>query len=102
MCVCARVQFVCLLVTLCVCFVSVCVCLRVCVRVCVCVCLRACVCVCVCVCLRVCVCVCVCVCVSQDNELYEGTSGPCATFNSPCLASANRFECIDLEVWTFA
>jgi len=34
-----------------------------------------------------------------DAQLEKGTSGPCSTFNSPCLASSEMFECHKFEVW---
>lgn len=34
-----------------------------------------------------------------DAELLRGTSGPCATFNSPQLSSSAQFKCVELEVW---
>ena len=34
-----------------------------------------------------------------DAELLEGNSGACATFGSPCLASAEEFRVVELEVW---
>lgn len=34
-----------------------------------------------------------------DNELLEGSSEPCATFDSPCLASAENFKICAVEVW---
>lgn len=34
-----------------------------------------------------------------DNDLYNGTSGPCQTFNSPCLASSQDFNCIACELF---
>ena len=36
-----------------------------------------------------------------DDDLTSGTSGPCKTFNSPCLASAEDFDCKHVEVWGF-
>lgn len=40
-------------------------------------------------------------CSAQDSELFVGSSGPCGTFGSPCLASGADFECYALELWTF-
>ena len=37
-----------------------------------------------------------------DDELDAGTSAPCATFDSPCLASADCFRCVSVELWGFA
>lgn len=34
-----------------------------------------------------------------DGELLEGNSGGCATFGSPCLASAEEFKVMVVEVW---
>ena len=31
-------------------------------------------------------------------DLCKGASGQCATFESPCLASADMFHCVHLEV----
>ena len=36
-----------------------------------------------------------------DSELRCGSSGDCATFNSPCLAPNSDFEVSALEVWHF-
>lgn len=36
-----------------------------------------------------------------DNELQYGISGPCTTFGSPCLASRDEFEIVQVEVWGF-
>ncbi|KAA8496566.1 TLD domain-containing protein 2 [Porphyridium purpureum] len=35
------------------------------------------------------------------SDLYDGVAGPCDTFGSPCLASAEEFTCLILEVWGF-
>ena len=35
----------------------------------------------------------------QDGDLYGGTSGPSKTYDNPCLASAEDFECLEMEVW---
>ncbi len=32
-------------------------------------------------------------------DLISGTSGPCETFGSPCLAGANVFEVVYVEIW---
>lgn len=37
--------------------------------------------------------------VSVDEELLRGSSGPCDTFASPCLASREEFEIIAVELW---
>lgn len=34
-----------------------------------------------------------------DDDLMRGSSGPCETYASPCLASAVEFECVVLELW---
>jgi hypothetical protein len=34
-----------------------------------------------------------------DNDLHRGSSGPCATYNSPCLASQEEFACLDCELF---
>ena len=34
-----------------------------------------------------------------DADLARGTSGPCETFGSPCLASGDEFEVGRVEVW---
>lgn len=34
-----------------------------------------------------------------DSMLEYGSSGPCATFNSPCLASKSEFRCVVLEAY---
>jgi hypothetical protein len=34
-----------------------------------------------------------------DSDLQFGSSGKCGTFNSPCVASNEDFECVDLELW---
>ncbi len=36
-----------------------------------------------------------------DEKLKDGTSGECKTFGSPCLASEEDFEVVDLELWDF-
>jgi hypothetical protein len=36
-----------------------------------------------------------------DADLAVGSSGACATYLSPCLASGERFDCIRLELWAF-
>lgn len=35
-----------------------------------------------------------------DGELNHGTSGPCATFSSPCLASQGQFICTEFELFS--
>jgi hypothetical protein len=37
--------------------------------------------------------------ISLDEELLHGSSGPCDTFASPCLASREEFEIIAVELW---
>ncbi|GAQ85194.1 hypothetical protein KFL_002230150 [Klebsormidium nitens] len=37
-----------------------------------------------------------------DEELLHGSSGPCATFGSPCLAHSEEFDIRYVEVWGFA
>jgi hypothetical protein len=34
-----------------------------------------------------------------DDELLRGSSGECATFGSPCLAAAEDFEVLGVELW---
>lgn len=34
-----------------------------------------------------------------DDDLQKGTSGDCATYGSPCLASTTDFDCVVLEAW---
>lgn len=34
-----------------------------------------------------------------DSELLRGSSGPCATYGSPCLAAAEDFEVLGVELW---
>jgi len=34
-----------------------------------------------------------------DSEFNNGGSGPCSTFDSPCLGSSDLFTCLHLEVW---
>lgn len=34
-----------------------------------------------------------------DNDLLEGSSAPCGTFNSPCLASRAEFSVASVELW---
>lgn len=36
-----------------------------------------------------------------DRDLFRGSSGECATFASPCLAEAEDFDCVALELWCF-
>lgn len=36
-----------------------------------------------------------------DADLYHGTSGPCETFDSPCLSQETEFDCTEVEIWTF-
>jgi len=36
---------------------------------------------------------------SQDADLNNGSSGPCETFNSPCLASEESFQCMSCELF---
>jgi len=36
-----------------------------------------------------------------DSDIFHGTSQPCQTFESRCLASANEFLIVYLEVWGF-
>jgi hypothetical protein len=37
--------------------------------------------------------------ISLDEELLHGSSGPCDTFASPCLASKEEFDIIAVELW---
>lgn len=37
--------------------------------------------------------------ISLDEELLHGSSGPCDTFASPCLASREEFEVLAVELW---
>ncbi|WIA42767.1 hypothetical protein OEZ86_008708 [Tetradesmus obliquus] len=37
--------------------------------------------------------------ISLDEELLRGSSGPCDTFASPCLASREEFEILAVELW---
>jgi hypothetical protein len=32
-------------------------------------------------------------------DLINGTSGPCETFDCPCLAGAQDFEVVYVEIW---
>lgn len=34
-----------------------------------------------------------------DSMFERGSSGPCATYNSPCLASSDQFDVIVLEAY---
>jgi hypothetical protein len=34
-----------------------------------------------------------------DAELLEGLSQPVSTFENECLASTERFKCVNMEVW---
>ena len=36
-----------------------------------------------------------------DADLYHGTSGPCDTYDSPCLSPETEFNCTDVEIWGF-
>lgn len=36
-----------------------------------------------------------------DQELLNGFSNPCPTFNNPCLSTTPQFKCQGLELWTF-
>jgi hypothetical protein len=36
-----------------------------------------------------------------DCDLFGGTSGLCETYDSPCLAGEENFQCANLEVWGF-
>lgn len=36
---------------------------------------------------------------SLDDMLEKGSSGPCETFDSPCLASGTSFDCVVFEAW---
>ncbi|KNC96158.1 uncharacterized protein SPPG_08546 [Spizellomyces punctatus DAOM BR117] len=36
-----------------------------------------------------------------DDELYNGHSGPCQTFDNEKLSTTSEFEIVGLEVWTF-
>jgi TLD len=36
-----------------------------------------------------------------DDQFEHGSSGPCDTFDSPCLASDSTFECLVFEAWAF-
>ena len=42
---------------------------------------------------------------TMDSDFITGLSGPCTTFNNPCLtkvgAKDGMFEIANLEVWTF-
>jgi hypothetical protein len=37
--------------------------------------------------------------ISLDDELLKGSSGPCDTFGSPCLASKEEFDILVVELW---
>jgi hypothetical protein len=37
-----------------------------------------------------------------DADMCTGSSGWCATFNSPCLSAAEDFECVNAEWWGFS
>jgi len=37
-----------------------------------------------------------------DEDLNNGSSGPCETFSSPCLASGEEFTVSELEVYAFS
>jgi hypothetical protein len=39
--------------------------------------------------------------VELDAELHHGSSFPSSTFNNPCLAAAESFEVVAVEVWRF-
>ncbi|XP_065030645.1 uncharacterized protein LOC135653090 isoform X1 [Musa acuminata AAA Group] len=39
---------------------------------------------------------------SLDEDLLHGTSGPCETFGSLCLAHSPEFELKNVELWSFA
>ncbi|XP_021899601.1 TLD domain-containing protein 2 [Carica papaya] len=39
---------------------------------------------------------------SLDGDLLSGTSGPCDTFGSSCLAHKSEFELKNVELWGFA
>jgi hypothetical protein len=36
-----------------------------------------------------------------DCDLNHGSSGQCATFDSPCLSSKNLFICVECELFAF-
>ncbi|XP_061700425.1 oxidation resistance protein 1 isoform X2 [Syngnathoides biaculeatus] len=37
-----------------------------------------------------------------DENLYQGRSSPCYTFNNCCLSETDDFRVMELEVWTFS
>ncbi len=34
-----------------------------------------------------------------DKEIFQGTSGPCNTFNAPRLSSTDQFQVLNFEIW---